>query len=326
MVTIPGWVFIRHFDSPGNDIQQVVVLKGNPEALANLASTQGRRQEKCVAFNTDGWMKSALVPREKWRRVYADSKQGLWVRSDALEALEWEFVKGFDSPGNDIRCVEDLAGNPSQLMHYVNCDIPECVAFNTNGWIKHSIRPKIEWYKFSDSASEGMWVKKTALDSLEWVFVPFFDSDGNDISRVAGTPAERRAVAVSLREKCVAYNTNGWMKHTLLPRDKWYKWTDNEREGLYVKRSVLERLGWEFFPYVDSPGNDFKCLSKWADDSSSLLRYINEREPTCAAFNTAGYLKMAVLPKDQWVHVTTSPFRGLWVRRRIVQQQQQQQQ
>ena len=35
--------------------------------------------------------------------------------------------------------------------------------------------------------------------------------------------------------QCVAFNTNGWLKRSLPPRDSWKRWTDIPQHGLYLK-------------------------------------------------------------------------------------------
>lgn len=63
------------------------------------------------------------------------------------------------------------------------------------------------------------------------------DSPGGDYMVVeggAGNP-ERMKEVCSHTHHCVGFNTNGILKHSLLPPYKWSRWTDHPQHGLYVR-------------------------------------------------------------------------------------------
>jgi hypothetical protein len=72
------------------------------------------------------------------------------------------------------------------------------------------------------------------------------DSNGNDIKRAAAladnVPGLKQAC--DALPNCAGFNTNAWLKHTILPKQQWYTWTQDPAKGLYVaeKFSDIENL------------------------------------------------------------------------------------
>ena len=69
-----GFKFYPHLDSPGHDI-----LNGGRDipALADLC----RNQKKARAFNTDGFIKSKILPKRKWQHMGGPAgKVGLYIK------------------------------------------------------------------------------------------------------------------------------------------------------------------------------------------------------------------------------------------------------
>ena len=62
------------------------------------------------------------------------------------------------------------------------------------------------------------------------------DSFGNDIRNLPGASLAEIAAACN-RTLCVGFNSNGWIKSKLLPKDQWQKWTDNPCLGFYTKNA-----------------------------------------------------------------------------------------
>jgi cytoskeletal protein RodZ len=61
-------------------------------------------------------------------------------------------------------------------------------------------------------------------------FLPFVDSDGNDIRQAAGD-VEKLAADCNSEPSCKGFNSNGWMKHTLNPT--MVTWTPDPKLGFY---------------------------------------------------------------------------------------------
>jgi len=74
----------------------------------------------------------------------------------------YQFFRQVDSPGGDIKHVPGLEGNVSALKSACE-DIPECIAFNTSGYLKSSVDPNNfkEYSGYPDWA--GLYVKRKAL-------------------------------------------------------------------------------------------------------------------------------------------------------------------
>jgi hypothetical protein len=75
----------------------------------------------------------------------------------------------------------------------------------------------------------------------EFVFFPRYDSFGYDICN-RGREVAVLAHACLSHEACMAFNTDGFLKHRLRPKRRWQHHADKAwNEGLYVKRTVLAR-------------------------------------------------------------------------------------
>lgn len=73
-----------------------------------------------------------------------------------------------------------------------------------------------------------------------YTFYQGLDSGGNDIGN-SGLNDNIPALKAwcTEREACKGFNTNAWMKHTILPREQWYRWIadtpENANKGMFVK-------------------------------------------------------------------------------------------
>jgi hypothetical protein len=71
-----GWQFHSYKDSSGSDIGQVVNTNGNWTQLAAACDSS----PWCMAVNTNGWMKSALLPQAQWSNSFSDVCKGLLTK------------------------------------------------------------------------------------------------------------------------------------------------------------------------------------------------------------------------------------------------------
>lgn len=69
----------------------------------------------------------------------------------------YTFHKHVDSAGGDIELRRDLIDKVTELEAACNL-IPECVGFNTNGWLKSKIRPTSEWSDSPGHDKKGLYV------------------------------------------------------------------------------------------------------------------------------------------------------------------------
>jgi len=141
----------------------------------------------------------------------------------------YEFYPTADSHGNDI-------DNVSESIVFQECDSdPTCDGFNSNGWVKHTVLPKSQWYSWTTDATKGFYVKKTALDGFD--FVPFMDSSGNDIENSNRESVLNYAEECHADPECKGFNSNGWLKYEIKPFDEWSRWTEDASKGFYVKKA-----------------------------------------------------------------------------------------
>ena len=75
---------------------------------------------------------------------------------------KYHFYPAIDSPGGDINKM--IAADIEEMATICNNN-PDAVAFNSNGWLKSSIKPKLEEWDLHDIKSTyGTWIKVTKID------------------------------------------------------------------------------------------------------------------------------------------------------------------
>lgn len=80
------------------------------------------------------------------------------VPQEQAPSVTYVFHQGLDSHGNDIHQRGDLANNVPGLKAACTA-LPNCKAFNTNGWIKHTIVPQAQWIKWTSEPNKGMYTR-----------------------------------------------------------------------------------------------------------------------------------------------------------------------
>jgi len=132
------FIFYPNVDSNGEDIRNV----GNKTILELKNACV--RDPNCIAFNTDGWLKSKIKTPTKWGIRPGNKYSGLYIKEDnAPISPDRLYVKisGHDSNGGDI-------GNYKTRYHNIkNYGLlcvrgkmkTKCKGFNSAGWFKKSI-------------------------------------------------------------------------------------------------------------------------------------------------------------------------------------------
>lgn len=115
-----------------------------------------------------------------------------------------------------------------------------------------------EW-QLTDSLDGINW--KSLVEKREFVFFPGLDSPGGDYLVVLEGEDVRKACQET--DHCLAYNTNGILKHSLLPPQQWIHWTSDSQHGLYVLDVDYCQLGLEQCPSqsqcVRSAAGNYSC-------------------------------------------------------------------
>ena len=140
---------------------------------------------------------------------------------------DYTFYQGQDSAQGDISY---LPGKSAQeLKTLCNRDVA-CIGFNTNGWIKSSLQTRSKWYRWSDAANQGIYVKAGS-----YMYHPGLDSNLGDTVHLPGLEVNELKAYCDSDSSCVGFNTNGWIKSSLQPRSEWRSWSISAEQGLYVK-------------------------------------------------------------------------------------------
>ena len=151
------------------------------------------------------------------------------------------------SGGNDIMQDGANANNIDALK--ATCDnLPNCMSFNSNGWMKTSLTPKNNWNaqepSFMDNPNiKGCYVKIQASDP-SYTFLPGVAGPGGyDVldNRQDANNIDNLKATCNIDPSCQGFNTNGWMKGNLPNRDSWANtqepsFQDNpDMKGFYIK-------------------------------------------------------------------------------------------
>jgi len=103
---------------------------------------------------------------------------------------------------------------------------------------------------------------------------------------------------------CKGFNSNGWMKNTIPPKNQWNSpeasFLDKpDTKGFYLKKSDDDPT-YTFIPGVAGPGG-FDVLDNRmdADNVENLMATCN-LDPNCDGFNTNGWMKGKLPTQDSW--------------------------
>ncbi len=160
--------FYQGLDVIGHDIDHL----GDTAKLPSLVKFATDNKD-CVAFNTFGWMKRFVPHESKFVKCAAfnEAKHGLYVHKERYEKLmrevnnqhhimfeDYDFYPGLDSFGNDI----GFEQNKTILeLKNKSDEIPNCLGFNTYGYLKSKIAPIKDFIKLNNiKANTGLYVKK----------------------------------------------------------------------------------------------------------------------------------------------------------------------
>ncbi len=66
--------------------------------------------------------------------------------------------QGLDSTGGDYLVVEGSAAGGVKRLEEVCRETYHCLAFNTNGLLKHSVRQPQQWVRWTADADKGLYV------------------------------------------------------------------------------------------------------------------------------------------------------------------------
>ena len=136
----------------------VVVSKSKKKKAAAAASKSAPAPKKQAA----PVKRSAPVakPEPPANQAGQDQPQAIAPKPPAAQApsASYTFHPGMDSGGHDIHNKGNLANNVAGLKAHCT-SLPNCKAFNTNGWIKHTVRPKAQWYKWTSDPKKGMYTR-----------------------------------------------------------------------------------------------------------------------------------------------------------------------
>ena len=146
-----------------------------------------------------------------------------------------------------------------------------------------------------ESHLEQEWKLSDYVDGVDWweltkekafVFFPGIDSPGGDYLFVEGGKVEEVTQICRGIQHCLAFNSNGILKHSLRDPRHWVRWTDSPEQGLYVLDVDYCQMGLEQCPTISScvrsaPGN-YSCRCqpplRMAEDGSCQREQQQEQQ------------------------------------------------
>lgn len=76
--------------------------------------------------------------------------------SGATAVRTYYFYPGMDSNLGDIENAQGMADNVPALK--ARCDaLPNCQGFNTNAWMKSTIKPRAQWNQWTSDPNKGLY-------------------------------------------------------------------------------------------------------------------------------------------------------------------------
>lgn len=171
------WDFYKGMDSPGGDLMR------SKERVFTAIKEHATSLEKCVAFNTYGYLKKEIVDPSKFVKLPnmpANKNHGIYVRKDTkyVDKPEKSIIQGSDFEGwtffkdADVDTPDIMRSNAKCFMELKNhaTGMANCVAFNTYGYLKKEIKDPSKFTKLPKiplNKVHGLYVKNSELDKLK---------------------------------------------------------------------------------------------------------------------------------------------------------------
>lgn len=179
--------------------------------------------------------------QKEFSKITIDLIDNNWVFDDYL------FCPNQDSTGNDIiQMYADISTIKEEADKMDNC-----VAFNTLGWLKHTLLLDENFSTISNKFHncDGIYIKKKYLHTCtikkpnyylfdDYIFYGNKDSLGHNMMHCEGDILSIKTVADSMSD-CVAFNTNGYLKYDLVEEKNFIHLKNNINmpDGIYIKKS-----------------------------------------------------------------------------------------
>lgn len=117
-------------------------------ALINKKGNYLSLKKKCI--------KNGTYAIHYWSNRWVKNLAGPLINPDPFEVEGYKFYSGMDSMGYDI---ENVGRNISKLVSECNKNA-KAVGFNTDGFLKYYIKPKVKWTKIDNkNGNEGLYIK-----------------------------------------------------------------------------------------------------------------------------------------------------------------------
>lgn len=252
-VEYPGWYFVQGktptlyvivvtlhlnllieisgYDSYGNDLNRVQEVNTPIALIAKIAERYGTNNQ-FAAFNTQSYIKRKVTHPLTYLKSLGPL-HGLYIRT---EFMDYRFFPNLDQLGKDIFQAPEAKDDVPGLIRI--CDTTRgAVGFNTNGWIKSKINfPLQDRPPGLSNPYQGTYMKR---DAISFVYLPGFDSPGNDIGQLQGQELSQMIETCRNDPTAVALNTHGWLKRDLADEPVESPGADT-LHGIYVKFESLE--------------------------------------------------------------------------------------
>ena len=254
-----------------------------------------------------------------------------WTKSPSIPPNfpEFTFYPTLDSPLNDVEKGNDLEETRRKCL--LNKDT---ICFNTDGWTKkHANDLQRVW-----PSDRGIYIKKFPNSFPIFEDYDLYvgkDSYGYDLYRFVSLDMNLLKKIADNDPSIVAFNSDGCMKYKLDKIEIPNNGLRGNTIAIYIKKNSKIPTwmeNWDYYPCVDSIGNDIDKLNKQIikpfsnlleNGSYSFMNEKNineiifdlEKNPDVKAFNTQGFVKSNIRPNNEWQFYPVYRYMGLFVKK-----------
>jgi len=231
----------------------------------------------------------------------------------------YKYHSNKNSLGRNIYQYNQYKNNVDQLKKKCNM-IERCKGFNTNGWLKYSLKPKERWTNWGgNNTSRGFYVKglvptivPTIVPTVVAPTVVEPDPIVAEISVTEEPPTPIITTVANIQEGSISTAVEADEASAVVVIDPVNNTPIAVPAALASATTAAEN--YTFYQNKDSRFGELLSRSDLADNATALKAECDELE-ACKGFNTDGWLKAVIKPQEEWSNFGTGhASRGLYVK------------
>jgi len=309
----------------------IVHLKG--KTVAQL-STECSKRMNCVAFRSDGWLLSDVLPENKWLFVglsaYAKCA-GTYTRNtpDCSKVVQYAESRGYELTVGYFSHNHGIVRLKGKTVAQLEAECRKrwnCAGFRTDGWLLSDLIPMSKWafaglsqygkchgtYVRTSCPLHSSWSKKVGYEFTEGLY-----SNGHGLVHLKGKKLDQIRVECDKRFECVAFRDDGWLLRDLAPDDKWIVPRVANAlakcSGTYVRNTPVCDKQYAFakktgYGLTEGYYSHKHGIVHLKGKTVAQLSTECSKRMNCVAFRSDGWLLSDVLPENKWLFVGLSAY------------------